>query len=132
MEINFVTSSSVTLKWKPPKYTNGVITKYSIHYDGVDIDHFGVVSDTMIDTIEGLSPDNVYVLKMKAHTRVGPGPPVSFTVKTRKLINGGVLHLELHINCIIITLYNTSHCPPIAKYSGAIHTYTYMFLYKLS
>ena len=101
MEISSVTSSSVTLEWNPPKNSNGVITGYSIHYDGVDIDPFGGVSDRMTATIEGLSPDTVYVLKMKAYTRVGPGPPVSFTVKTHKLINGGVLHLELHSYILI-------------------------------
>ena len=87
LEKDTVTSTSVTLKWKPPEYSNGVITKYSIHYGGVDIDQFGGdVSDTMSDTIKGLSPDTVYLLKMKAYTRVGPGPPVNLAIKTCKLL----------------------------------------------
>ena len=73
----------------PPKYPNGIITKYSAHYDGKDIEKFGNVPDKLTDTIEGLSPNSVYILTIKAHTRVGPGSPVSFPVKTRKL-NVGV------------------------------------------
>ena len=85
LEIDSVSSTSVTLQWMPPKYPNGVITKYSVHYDGKYIEKFGNVPDDLIDTIEGLSPNSVYILKMKAHTRVGPGPPVSLAIKTRKL-----------------------------------------------
>ena len=92
MEIVTVTSTSVTLQWIPPKYPNGVITKYSVHCNGIDIDEFGNVSDKMIGTIEGLSPDTEYVIKLKAYTRVGPGPPLYLAIKTRKLINGGVLY----------------------------------------
>ena len=29
-----VTSTAFTLQWEPPKYHNGVITQYSIQYDG--------------------------------------------------------------------------------------------------
>ena len=90
LEIDSVSSTSVTLRWMPPKYPNGVITKYSVHCDGVDIDKFGDVSDdNMIGTVERLSPNSVYILKMKAYTQVGSGPPVSLAVKTRKL-NVGV------------------------------------------
>ena len=83
-----VTSTTVTLQWKPPRYTNGVITRYSIHYNGIDIDRFGdATSDKMTDVIEGLSPDTEYVLEMEAYTRVGAGLPVSLVVKTGKLLN---------------------------------------------
>ena len=88
MEKHTVTSTSVTLKWKPPKYSNGIITRYFIHYDGVDIDDFGDMSgDKMTGTVKGLTPDTVYSLKMRAYTRVGPGPPVNLAVKTCKLLN---------------------------------------------
>ena len=88
MKVVTVTSSSVTLKWKPPKYPNGVITHYSIEYDGKIIDKFGGdVSDKMTGTVEGLSPDNDYMFKMKAYTRVGPGPPVTSPVTTCKLLS---------------------------------------------
>ena len=85
LEIDSVSSTSVTLQWMPPKYPNGIITQYSVHYDGKDIEKFGNVPDKLIDTIKRLSPNSVYVLKMKAHTRMGSGPPVSLAVQTRKL-----------------------------------------------
>ena len=72
----------------PPKYPNGVITQYSIEYDGRVVEKFGGdVSDTMKGVIEGLSSNNDYVFKLKAHTRVGSGPPVTLPVKTCKLLS---------------------------------------------
>ena len=83
-----VTSTTVTLQWMPPEYSNGVITQYSIQFDGMNINDFGSnVSDILIGTVEGLSPDTAYLLEIQAHTRVGPGPPVSLLVKTCKLLN---------------------------------------------
>ena len=50
------------------------------------VENFGRdVSDTMNGVIEELSPDTDYVFKLKAHTRVGSGPPVNLPVKTCKL-----------------------------------------------
>ena len=88
MEADSVTSTSVTLQWLPPKYPNGVIIQYSIEYDGNITDEFGdnLSDKKMNGTITGLSPDTIYVLKMKAFTSVGPGPPVSLTVRTCKLL----------------------------------------------
>ena len=86
MEIVDVTSTSVTLQWLPPKYPNGVITKYSIEYNGKLIDDFGgKVSDKMSGTIEELLSDTVYIFKLKAYTIMGSGSSDSVTVKTRKL-----------------------------------------------
>ena len=88
MEILTVTSTTVTLQWMHPKYPNGVITKYSIQYDGKDIDNFGdYMSDIPMGTVEGLSPDTEYVFKMKAYTRVGAGPPFYLPVRTCKLLS---------------------------------------------
>ena len=88
MEKVAITSTTVTLQWKPPKYPNGVITRYAIEYDGLDVDNFcSDVSDKMTGIIEGLSPNTLYVFKLKACTRVGPGPAVSLPVRTRKLLN---------------------------------------------
>ena len=83
-----VTSTSVTLQWMPPKYPNGVITRYSIQFDGMNVSDFvSNVSDRLMGVVEGLSPDTEYIFEIKAHTRVGPGPPVSLPVKTCKLLN---------------------------------------------
>ena len=72
----------------PPERINGVITHYSVHYDGKDIHNFGNnVSNKMMGTVEGLSPDTEYLLKLKAHTKAGEGYPASLHVKTGKLLN---------------------------------------------
>ena len=88
LETDTVTSTSVTLKWQPPMYPNGVIKKYSVHCDGKNIDEFGdPESHNMIDTIKELMPDSDYVIEIKAHTRVGSGTPLSLLVRTGKLLN---------------------------------------------
>ena len=88
MKADSFTSTSVTLQWMPPKRINGVITQYSVHYDGKDIHNFGNnVSNKMMGTVEGLSPDTEYLLELKAYTKVGPGYPTRLHVKTGKLLN---------------------------------------------
>ena len=85
-----VTPTSVTLQWMPPKYPNGVITRYSINYDEKSVDPFGdynYKSNKMIGTIDGLTPDAEYIIEMKAYTRVGSGPSFSLPVRTCKLLN---------------------------------------------
>ena len=83
MEIVLINSSSVTLQWMPPETPNGVITHYSIQLDGTNISN--VSSSVLMYTIEGLSPDTVYVLQLRAHTGAGAGPPSNLTVMTSEL-----------------------------------------------
>ena len=80
-----MSSSSVTLQWMPPLTPNGVITQYSILYNGINITNFG--NNTLMYTIEGLSPDTVYDVQLRAHTVVGPGEPSSISFLTCKLLN---------------------------------------------
>ena len=71
----------------PPETPNGVITQYSVQYGGRVIDKFGSETLSMLmGTAEGLSPNTLYVLQLTAHTRVGPGPPASLSVKTGMLL----------------------------------------------
>ena len=84
LETVSVNSNSVTLQWRPPETPNGVITQYSIQRNGTNVDNFN--SSVLMYTIEGLSPDTVYVLQLRAHTVVGAGPPTSETVLTCKLL----------------------------------------------
>ena len=94
LEIDTIDSTSVTLKWMPPETCNGAITGYSIKYGENCINKFGgEVSDKMIDTVKGLSPDTVYIFELKAHTRVGAGPPFTLTVTTCKLLNSVVTYI---------------------------------------
>ena len=82
LEIIYVNSSSVTLQWMPPQSPNGVITHYSIQLNGTDIGNFS--SNEPMYTIEGLSPDTVYVLQLRAHTEAAAGLPSNTTIITGK------------------------------------------------
>ena len=82
METVSVNSNSVTLQWRPPETPNGVITHYSIQRNGTNT--VNISSSVLMYTIEGLSPDTVYVLQLRVHTVVGAGPPTSETVLTCK------------------------------------------------
>ena len=99
MEIVRVNSSSVTLQWRPPVTPNGVITHYSILYNGINITNFG--NNMLIDAIEGLSPDTMYNVQLRAHTGAGPGPPSNLTVVTCKLF----ILLYIIVICIIYNTY---------------------------
>ena len=82
-----VTTNTVTLQWKPPHTTNGVITHYSVQYGETVIDNFGkYMLNAWMGTIEGLPPETEYVLELKAYTKVGAGPPADVTVTTRRLL----------------------------------------------
>ena len=80
LEIVSVNSSSVTLQWRPPELPNGVIMQYSIQLNGINI--ASLSSNELIYTIGGLSSDTVFVLQLRAHTIVGPGPSSNRTVIT--------------------------------------------------
>ena len=96
MKADSFTSTSVTLQWMPPKRLNGVITQYSVQYDGKDFHNFGNnVSNKMMGTVEGLSPDTEYLLQLKAHTKAGEGYPASLYVKTGKLLNSDVHYRQV-------------------------------------
>ena len=89
LEIVSINSSSVTLQWRPPENPNGVVTHYSIQLDK----NITIISiSVLMYTIEGLSPDTVYVLQVRAHTGAGAGPPSNRTVLTSKLCNGKMVH----------------------------------------
>ena len=85
LEVVSVNSSSVTLQWRPPEILNGTIRQYSIQFDATVINNFG--NNMLMDTVEGLSPETVYTLQLRAHTGAGAGPPSSITVITCKLLN---------------------------------------------
>ena len=61
----------------PPESPNGIITHYSLQ-NGPTITNLS--NNVLMFTVEGLSPDTIYVLQLRAHTRVGGGPPNSVTV----------------------------------------------------
>ena len=88
----------------PPETPNGVITQYSIQYGETVIDNFGSkTSSKLMGTVKGLSPDTTYTLQLRVHTKVGPGPPSSLTVKTCKLLNSKRYYLT---NSFYFAIYN--------------------------
>jgi len=81
LEIISINSTSVTLRWMPPDTPNGIITQYSLQSsDMTSIANLS--SNVLMFTVEGLSPDTMYELQLRAHTSVGKGPPTSVTVIT--------------------------------------------------
>ena len=107
MRITAITSSSVTLQWRPPKTPNGVITQYSIQYNETAIADLG---SNVMYTIEELSPDTVYVLQLRAHTVVGAGSPSSLTIVTGKLFM--LLYIYYIHTCwdVVIAFINCTFC----------------------
>ena len=81
-EVILVNSSSVTIQWRPPITLNGIITQYSILFNGINVTSFG--KNMLMGSIGGLSSDTVYVLQLRAHTIAGAGSPSSITFLTCK------------------------------------------------
>jgi len=66
-----------------PDTPNGIIIQYEVQYSGNGITSLVTFTDTLMGTIEGLSPDTIYTLQIRAYTRVGAGPfSDSITVMT--------------------------------------------------
>ena len=86
----------MTLQWRSPEILNGIITHYSILYDAINITFTDFDNNMLMYTIEGLSPDTVYVLQLRAHTVVGAGPPIYITFLTGKLNSS-------NMTCLICT-----------------------------
>ena len=88
LEITAVNSSSVTLQWIPPEAPNGVIMQYNILYNQKNATYTNFDNNMPMDTVEGLSSNTEYVLRVIAHTGAGAGPPSDIiTFLTRKLLN---------------------------------------------
>ena len=97
LEIVSVTSSSMTIQWTPPDVPNGIITYYSIERNKTNIANFS--SNELMYTIEGLSPDTVYVLQLRAYTGAGAGLASNVTFITCKLKSR--VHNGLLVTCIV-------------------------------
>ena len=83
LEVISVTPRSVTIQWMSPQIPNGNITQYSLQCGDRIMNNFGWKRSNMLTGhFALLSPDTEYVLQLKAHTRVGPGPPAELPVKT--------------------------------------------------
>ena len=54
---------------------------------------------TVLVIVEGLSPNTSYLLQLTAHTRVGPGPPASLSVKTGMLLILQYSKITSYLHC---------------------------------
>ena len=81
-----IQTRSLTLSWMAPDTPNGDITHYELWYRRNGNESFNVTSNimdtTMMHSIDGLTPGVTYVVKLRAYTRVGPGPYVTQIVAT--------------------------------------------------
>ena len=84
LEVVSVNSSSITLQWRSPEILNGTILQYSIQFDDGTV--INITGNMLMATVEGLSPETVYTLQLRAHTGAGAGPPSSIIVITCKLL----------------------------------------------
>ncbi|XP_076131587.1 receptor-type tyrosine-protein phosphatase S [Alosa pseudoharengus] len=79
-----VTCCSVQLAWSPPVLAerNGAITEYTLAYQEASdaaagsgsLRELSLPAGQSSYTLNGLRPDAAYDVKIRAHTRVGPGP----------------------------------------------------------
>ena len=74
LSVDILRSTSVTLSWQSPATANGIITQYELQYNVSSISSLVEFTDTLMGTVGGLSPGTNYTLKIRAYTRVGPGP----------------------------------------------------------
>ena len=82
----------------PPDTPNGIIIQYEVQYNVNSTTSLVNFTDTLMGTVERLSPGTIYTLQIRAYTRVGAGPfSNSITVMTlpeRKL--------QIHLYSIIV------------------------------
>ncbi|XP_065904644.1 receptor-type tyrosine-protein phosphatase S-like isoform X2 [Dysidea avara] len=69
-----IQSRFVILSWREPATPNGVIVQYEVQYSVNTTASLVNFTDTLMDTVEGLSPGTIYTLQIRAYTRVGAGP----------------------------------------------------------
>jgi len=57
-----------------PDTPNGIIIQYEVHYNFNSTTSLVNFTDTLMGTVEGLSPGTTYTLQIRAYTTVGAGP----------------------------------------------------------
>lgn len=90
LRVTGLTQSSTQLAWEPPLLAerNGKITSYVVVYRDINIQQNNTnrTSDTQM-TIQGLSPDTTYDIRVQAFTSKGGGP-LSPSIQSRTMSNG--------------------------------------------
>ena len=94
LTVSAVSARTIYITWYPPFYSdqNGVLTKYTLTYEGIERDHLRRTeiisiltgrSHTSL-TVTHLEEDTTFNITLKAHTVIGAGPITSMTVHTHE------------------------------------------------
>lgn len=102
LRVTGLTQSSTQLAWEPPLLVerNGKITSYVVVYRDINIQQNNTnrTSDTQL-TIQGLSPDTTYDIRVQAFTSKGGGP-LSPSIQSRTMSNGRTRRFDLGVDAL--------------------------------
>ncbi|NXF90943.1 PTPRD phosphatase, partial [Eubucco bourcierii] len=125
-------STSILVSWKPPpvEKQNGIITKYSIKYIGIDGEDvkpheiLGISSDSTQYLLEQLEKWTEYRISVTAHTDVGPGPEsLAVLIRTDEDVPSGPPR-KIEVEAVNSTAVKVSWRSPVAnKQHGQIRGY---------
>ena len=77
--------SSLSLSWKVPLKSNGMITKYKLKCSGGgQVFNWSVIGSQTTTRLSGLQPYTKYSCSITAHTSVGGGPAATTSVTTEE------------------------------------------------
>lgn len=102
LRVTGLTQASTQLAWEPPLLVerNGKITSYVVVYRDINIQQNNTnrTSDTQM-TIQGLSPDTTYDIRVQAFTSKGGGP-LSPSIQSRTMSNGRARRFDLGVDAL--------------------------------
>ena len=95
-----VTDTTVTLSWRTPDPSNGIITQYQVQYRIANSrDSFGNTTTTDLTyTVTGLNTNTEYDFRVRAFTVVGRGRPSNIVTA---IFGESLYMLLLYVNVII-------------------------------
>jgi len=113
-----VQSTFVKLSWMSPCTPNGIIIQYEVQYSVNRTTSLINLTDTLMGTVEELSPSTIYTILIRAYTRVGAGPfSNSITIMTLSPREFIIRHVHViylinfmqHLNLFLGSLPNLYH-----------------------
>ncbi|MCJ8743458.1 hypothetical protein PDJAM_G00094200 [Pangasius djambal] len=136
VQVLSLSSTSIRVSWMPPPAAsrNGAIVRYTVSYqalNGEDTERHEVTdigADATSVVLEGLGKWTEYVVRVRAHTHVGPGPestPVH--VRTKEDVPGAPPR-ALEVEAVNSTAIHVTWKPPLpGKQHGQIRGYQVLY-----
>ncbi|MCI4389194.1 hypothetical protein PGIGA_G00095110 [Pangasianodon gigas] len=136
VQVLSLSSTSIRVSWMPPPAAsrNGAIVRYTVSYqavNGEDTERHEVTdigADATSVVLEGLGKWTEYVVRVRAHTDVGPGPesaPVH--IRTKEDVPGAPPR-TLEVEAINSTAIRVTWKPPLpGKQHGPIRGYQVLY-----